>query len=99
MKYCDGSYVLLGDKVTLPVPTGCSLARVVMLGDTREHLQIDPQFLAWVGSSDVLRSSTIVVEWLEPNPFAHENPEFAQVGNYMFTDVDEFVDLQSRAEA
>ena len=99
MQYHDGSRVLLGDEVTLPVPTGNALARVVMLGDTREHLPVDPQFLAWVGSTDVLRNSAIVVEWLGHNPFAHDNPAFAPIGNYMFTEVDEFVELQARAEA
>ena len=99
MQYHDGSSVLLGDKVMLPVPDGYAVARVVMLGDTRAHLQIDPGFLSWVGSTEVLRTTAIVVEWIEKNPFAHDDPTFAPVGNYMFTDVDEWVELQARAQS
>ena len=48
MIYADGSAVTLGDIVALPVPEGSDKARVVMLGDTYEHLDTDPQFLSWV---------------------------------------------------
>ena len=99
MKYREGSEVLLGDTVNLPVPEGQAAARVVMLGDSRKHLPLDPQFLEWVNSTNVLATTSIVVEWIGPNPFAHRDPAYAPVGNYMFTIVDEWVDLQSRAEA
>jgi hypothetical protein len=92
MKYHDGSKVMLGDIVTVPVPSGVAKARVVMLGDTYEHLDIDHQFLAWVNSEKTLQRSSVVIEWVANNPFAHENPQHAPVGNYMFTPVDEFVE-------
>jgi hypothetical protein len=38
MRYSDGLEVRLGDTVSVPVPTGESLARVVMLGNSHEHL-------------------------------------------------------------
>ena len=98
MHYHDGSQVLLGDTVLVPVPSGQALGCIVMLGDTRDHLDIDPQFLSWVASTDVLRSTAIVVRWIGENPFAHDDPALAPVGNYMFMDVDEWVELQSRAE-
>jgi ribosomal 50S subunit-recycling heat shock protein len=41
MKYSDGSSVKLGDIIAIPLPSGTAKARVVMLGDTREHLDID----------------------------------------------------------
>jgi len=39
---------MLGDFVTVPAPGGTAKARVVMLGETYEHLDIDEKFLAWV---------------------------------------------------
>jgi hypothetical protein len=64
-----------------------------MLGDTYEHLGIDQQFLSWVQRDKILAASAVVIEWLRNNPFAHENPEHAPVGNYMFSPVDEHVVL------
>lgn len=91
MKYYDGSEIALGDVVTVPIPSGTARARVVMLGDTYEHLKIDPQFLAWVKTDNVLQRSSIVIEWIGSNPFAHNDKRYAPVGNYMFTTVDEWV--------
>jgi len=91
MKYRDGTAVTLGDVVSVPSPGGTAEARVVMLGDTYEHLDIDPQFLSWVKQERILRESAIVIEWLGTNPFAHQDPAFAPVGNYMFTQLDEFI--------
>jgi hypothetical protein len=91
MKYHDGSEISLGDIVYVPVPTGEAKARVVMLGDTYEHADLKPQFLSWVKAERILKESSIVVEWIEKNPFEHNDPKYAPVGNYMFTTVDEFV--------
>jgi hypothetical protein len=46
MRYQDGSEIRLGDIISVPTPDGAQQARVVMLGDTREHLEIDPDFVA-----------------------------------------------------
>jgi hypothetical protein len=91
MRYHDGSHVALGDLVEVPVPNGTARARVVMLGDTYEHLEIAPDFLCWVKTDRVLRPSAVVIEWLGNNPFTHDDPSYAPVGNYMFTDIDEFL--------
>ena len=91
MRYHNGTLITLGDLVDVPIPSGTARARVVMVGDTYEHLSIDSDFLAWVKSDHVLRETAIVIEWLSDNPFAHDNPEHAPVGRYMFTDVDEHV--------
>lgn len=91
MKYHDGSNIALGDIVILPVPGGTARARVVMLGETYEHLNVDPQFLAWVTAERVLKESSVVVEWIGSNPFAHNDPKYAPVGNYMFSPVDEWL--------
>ncbi len=92
MRYHDGSDVTLGDIVSVPVPEGTAKGRVVMLGDTYEHLDIDQKFLKWVKAENVLKPASIVIEWIEDNPFAHNNPNYAPVGNYMFTALDEWVD-------
>ncbi|WP_157572530.1 hypothetical protein [Nevskia soli] len=91
MTYQDGYAIELGDVVCVPVPGGTAKARVVMLGATYEHLDIDKQFLSWVKEKKVLDASSIVIEWLGPNPFAHNDPRHAPVGNYMFSPVDEHV--------
>jgi hypothetical protein len=91
LRYHDGSTVSLGDRVTVPVPAGVARARVVMLGDTYEHLDIDAQFLSWVKSEKILKNSAVVIEWIGDNPFAHDDPQYAPVGNYMFSPVDEWL--------
>lgn len=90
MRYHDGSEIHLGDTVLVLIgPDRFERARVVMLGDTYEHLDIDERFVSWVTSDRVLEESSVVVEWLGPNPFAHNDPRYAPVGNYMFSAADE----------
>jgi hypothetical protein len=91
MRYHDGSEVMLGDVVKVLVPTGTAKARVVMLGESYEHLDIDAAFIAWVKKGKVLEPSSVVVEWVDRNPFAHDDPRYAPVGNYMFCPLDEWV--------
>jgi hypothetical protein len=91
VRFHDGRIVALGDLVEVPVPSGTARARVVMLGDTYEHLDIDPGFLSWVETERILRPISVVIQWLSENPLAHDDPKYAPVGNYMFTDVDEWV--------
>ena len=92
MNYYDGSTIRLGDIVKVPIPKGTAKARVVMLGDTYEHLDIDTKFITWVKADKVLRSDSIVIEWLEDNPVAHNDPRYAPVGQYMFSALDEWVE-------
>ena len=91
MQYRDGTAAALGDVVSVPVPGGTADARIVMLGDTYDHLDIDPQFLSWVTRERKLENGSVVVEWLGSNPLAHQDPAYAPVGNYMFTPLDEWV--------
>jgi hypothetical protein len=93
MNYHDGSPARLGDIVRAPIsPTETAKARIVMIGDTYEHRDIDPEFLSWVKSDKVLRPDSIVVEWLDSNPFAHNDLRYAPVGNFHFTPLDECVE-------
>jgi hypothetical protein len=55
-------------------------------------LDIDRQFVEWVERDRVLEESSLVVEWLGANPFAHEDPRYAPVGNYMFCPADEHIE-------
>jgi hypothetical protein len=59
--YHHGSIISLGDIVTIPIPSGTAKARVVMLGDTYEHLDIDRKFVEWVERDRVLEASSVVV--------------------------------------
>lgn len=91
MKYHDGSPVKLGDIITIPLRDGNAKARVVMLGDTREHLDIDERFVDWVESGELLEASEVVIEWVDRNPLAHDDPKYAPVNNYMFTGLDDCI--------
>lgn len=90
MHYDDGSPIKLGDLVCVFVSDCWLRARVVMLGDTLEHsLDEDPVYVAWVQAERLLEPTSIVIEWVDANPFAHNDPAFAPVGNYMITPVGE----------
>jgi hypothetical protein len=93
MKYHDGTAVTLGDVVSVLVPSGTAEARVVMLGDTYEHVDIDQEFVSWVQRDKVLAASSVVIEWVGDNPFAHGDPRYAPVGKYMFSPLDQDVVL------
>jgi hypothetical protein len=83
--------------VTLSTPDEYS-ARVVMLGDTYAHVDdINADFLKWVRAERILKPHQIIVEWLERNPLAHNDPKYAPVGNYMSTFMDEDIRLVARA--
>jgi hypothetical protein len=90
MKYEDGVEVSLGDIVSLPVPGGTRRARIVML-NTYEHLDIDAHFVSWVKAQKKLEGSYVVAEWLDANPFAHNDPRYAPAGNYIFSPIDKWV--------
>ena len=94
MNYSDGTRIALGDLVSVPIGEETSAtARVVMLGDTYEHLPMEEGFLSFVLRDKILRSTAIAIEWVQENPFSHDDPRYAPVGNYMTTDVDEDVRL------
>lgn len=90
--YADGRRVALGDVIDIATSANAtSRGRIVMLGDTGEHLEIDQAFVDWVVRDKVIEPSQVVVEWLDKNPFAHNDPNYAPVGHYMFTHVDSCV--------
>jgi len=89
MKYSDGSIVALGDIVTIPLQNGLHDARIVMLGDTFEHLNLDEAFVNWVKTDKILGEASIAVQWIGDNPLAHKDPRYAPVGDIMFTSMDE----------
>jgi len=91
MKYADGSDVTLGDVVQIPMQDGLAAARIVMLGDTLEHAGVDEEFRSWVLRESLLDADAVVVEWVGLNPLAHQDPNYAPVGDYMFTRLDDCV--------
>jgi hypothetical protein len=88
MNYHDGSLVKLGDIVAIRLADRMAAGRVVLLGDTREHLGVEKEFIQWAESEKLLDPSKVVVEWVGRNPFAHDDPQYAPVGNYMLTVLD-----------
>ena len=85
MLYEDGSPVGLGDIIEIDMPGGTEVARVVMLGDTLAHLDIDAEFREWVVREKILGADQVVVEWANANPLAHNDPSYAPAGDYMTT--------------
>ena len=45
-------------------------------------------FIEWVESEKLLAASQVIVEWVDRNPLAHSDPQYAPVGNFMFTGLD-----------
>jgi hypothetical protein len=88
MMYEDGSAVSLGDIIEIDMPDGTEVAKVVMLGDTLAHLDIDAGFREWVVEENILGKDQVVVEWVNANPLAHNDPSYAPVGDYMTTGLD-----------
>ncbi|RLW61691.1 MAG: hypothetical protein B6D75_01290 [gamma proteobacterium symbiont of Stewartia floridana] len=97
MKYTDGKEVQLGDLIEIDMPEGLELARVVMLGENYEYLELEQSFKEWVLKEQILETNSIVIEWIGKNPLEHNNPEYAPVGNYMFTGISTDIKLMERA--
>jgi hypothetical protein len=97
MNYMDGKEVQLGDLIEIDMPEGLELARVVMLGENYQHLELEQNFKEWVLKEQILESNSIVIEWVGKNPLEHNNPEYAPVGNYMFTGISTDIKLRKRA--
>lgn len=98
MEYRDGTEILLGDIVEISMPNGLETARVVMLGETYEHLCLEQSFNDWVHEDRILSPESIVIEWVGHNPLEHNDPKYAPVGNYMFTGIHEDIKLIKRAK-
>lgn len=73
----------------VPVHVGPRDGRIVMLGDTFEHLDLDPDFVAWVKKEKLIDSTGVAVQWIGDNPLAHNDPRHAPFGDIMFTSLDE----------
>ncbi len=97
MNYTDGKEVQLGDLIEIDMPEGLELARVVMLGENYQHLELEQSFKEWVLKEQILETNSIVIEWVGKNPLEHNNPEYAPVGNYMFTGISTDIKLRERA--
>lgn len=96
MKYKKGKEIQLGDVVELEMPDGKEIARVVMLGETGGHLKMEKNYINWVIEENILSKDSIVVEWINNNPLAHNNPKYAPVGNYMSTGISDDITLIQR---
>ena len=50
------------DLVDVEIPAGIAKARIVMLGETCEQLNLDPSFIDWVTAEVILAPTSVVVE-------------------------------------
>lgn len=84
MKYSCGSEVELGDEVAVSYgPEKQALSRVVAIGLTLASDDIDRSFYDWAKDEGILTDRSVVIEWIDENPLAHDDPQYAPVGNYM----------------
>lgn len=91
MTRIDVSKLSLTDIVSVAVPKGTAKARVVMLGDAYEHLDIDSSFAALSLGLSPKGVSTKNQWWLNGSGQTHwrEDPRYAPAVNYVLTPVDE----------
>jgi len=85
MKFEDGQDVKLGDIVSIELADGLHAAKVVMLGDSGDYAGIDDETAKWAIESQHVGQNEIMAEWVEGNPFAHDDPAYAPAGNTIST--------------
>lgn len=74
----------MGDEILVTCgPEKKSLGRVIAIGLDLVWCGIDKSFYDWAKKDKVINDDTVVIEWIEENPFAHNNPKYAPTGNYM----------------
>jgi hypothetical protein len=84
MKYSCGTEVILGDEIMVSSgPEQESLSRVVAIGVDLATEDIDRKFYDWAKEEGIITDKSIVIEWIDENPLAHNDPNYAPVGNYM----------------
>ena len=84
MKYECGTDVRLGDEIMVQYGPGQeSLARVVAIGTDSVIDEIDQGFYSWAKSESIIDKNMVTIEWVDANPLAHNDPNYAPVGNYM----------------
>lgn len=84
MKYQCGTDAMLGDEIMVQhEPNREALARVVAIGTEQAVSDIDQSFYSWAKAEVIITPETVVIEWIEANPLAHDDPKHAPVGNYM----------------
>lgn len=81
MDYNSGDIVRLGDLVEVELPDGQHQARVVMIGETGEHVSIAKDTVAWMTASGHVGKGRILIEWVTGNPLEHGDQNFAPVSN------------------
>lgn len=60
-----------------------SLARVVAIGLNLSVESIDRKFYDWAKEEGIISAESVVVEWRDENPMAHNDPNYSPIGNYM----------------
>lgn len=75
---------MLGDEIMAEYgPNQQALARVVAIGTDQAVEAIDQQFYKSARDEGMIDRVSVVIEWMNENPLAHNDPNYAPVGNYM----------------
>jgi hypothetical protein len=84
MKYSCGTEVMLGDEIMASYgPEQESLARVIAIGLDLAVENIDRKFYDWAKEEGIISDESVIIEWKDENPMAHNDPNYSPVGNYM----------------
>lgn len=75
---------MLGDEIMASYgPEQESLASVVAIGLDLVVENIDRKFYDWAKKEGIISEESVIVEWRDVNPLAHNDPNFSPAGNYM----------------
>lgn len=85
MKYEDGQTVRLGDIIDIGLGDGLHRAKVVLLGDTGAYAGLDDETAKWAIESKHVGQDKVMAVWIENNPLAHNDPNYAPVANSIST--------------
>lgn len=85
MTYEDGQTIVLGDVVKIELHDGDHIGRIIMMGDTGKCSGIDDSVAQWARESGHVGKNNIMLEWIEPNPLAHDDPKYSPVSNTLST--------------
>ena len=76
---------MLGDIIEVTLHDGAHRAKVVLIGDSGEHRGIEDKTATWAMNCGHVKSDDLMAEFIDGNPFAHNDPRYAPVANTITT--------------
>lgn len=99
MRYNCGSTVMIGDKVLVNIgPNAYDVGMVVAIGRSIKSDNIEIGFYEWALSENIINDNSIVISWVNDNPFSHNDDRYAPVGDYMTLTIGGCEKLLSRSD-